>query len=122
MYGFRGYDSDRFVIILFLRDRFISHKYKIVDYCLHKKDMRCMMNRVENKNQIVDINGYVHVINGRVLCFKSDLYDLSENSDDVKYLTEFVNGLPTKRCFDASFGDFTIYLRSEERRVGKECG
>ena len=68
------------------------------------------MNRVENKNQIVDINGYVHVINGRVLCFKSDLYDLSENSDDVKYLTEFVNGLPTKRCFDASFGDFTIYL------------
>lgn len=68
------------------------------------------MNSVENKNQIVDINGYVHVINGRVLCFKSDLYDLSENSDDVKYLTEFVNGLPTKRCFDASFGDFTIYL------------
>ena len=42
------------------------------------------MNSVENKNQIVDINGYVHVINGKVICFEPDVYDLN-NPEDVEY-------------------------------------
>ena len=29
------------------------------------------------KNQIIDIDGYVHVVNGKVICFKSDVYDLN---------------------------------------------
>lgn len=45
------------------------------------------------RNQIVDINGYFHVIHGRVICFKHDVYDL-DNPEDVKNLLMFVDDLP----------------------------
>lgn len=84
------------MIILFLRDRSVSHKYKIVDYCLHKKDMRCMMNRVENK--IVDIDGYVHVVNGKVICFEPGVYDLNnpEDVDALVLLADDMSGEDTR--------------------------
>lgn len=39
------------------------------------------------KKKIVDIDGYVHVINGKVICFNPDVYDLN-NSEHVKELLE----------------------------------
>lgn len=44
------------------------------------------------ENQIVDIDGWVHVVNGKVICFTPDVYDLS-NSLHTECLIDFVNSL-----------------------------
>lgn len=62
------------------------------------------------ENKIVDIgDGYTYVINGRVIGFLPSVYDINK-PEDAEHLIEFVNGLPTERCFDANFGDFTMYM------------
>ena len=33
------------------------------------------------ENQIVDIDGFVHVVNGKVICFKPDVLDMSKAED-----------------------------------------
>ena len=78
------------------------------------KGKRCMiMNNVENRNQIVDIDGYVHVVNGKVICFEPDVYDL-KNPDDVEILLDFVSYISNPDNHECTwFGDSnTIHLRS----------
>lgn len=82
--------------------------------CLIGKGKRCMiMNNVENKNQIIDIDGYVHVVNGKVICFEPDVYDLN-NPDDVEILLDFVSYISNPDNHECTwFGDSnTIHLRS----------
>lgn len=44
------------------------------------------------ENQIVDIDGWVHVVNGKVVCFTPDVFDLS-NPSHVEHLTGLVDSL-----------------------------
>ena len=64
-------------------------------------------------NQIIDIDGYVHVVNGKVICFEPDVYDLN-NPDDVEILLDFVSYISNPDNHECTwFGDSnTIYLRS----------
>jgi len=59
------------------------------------------------ENQIVDIDGFVHVVNGKVICFKSDVFDL-ENSEDVENLICFSEELYVKKGLPAIYGKDTI--------------
>ncbi len=65
------------------------------------------MNSVENKNQIVDINGYVHVINGKVICFEPDVYDLN-NPEDVKYLCDWTKDMWNDEYLRKKYNDDTL--------------
>lgn len=60
------------------------------------------------KNQIVDIDGYIHVINGKVICFKPDVYDLN-NPEDVKSLIEHLESLFASPHLKPIYGDQTMY-------------
>lgn len=60
------------------------------------------------KNQIVDIDGYIHVVNGKVICFKSDVYDLN-NPEDVKSLIEHLESLFASPHLKPVYGDQTMY-------------
>ena len=60
------------------------------------------------KNQIVDIDGYIHVINGKVICFKSDVYDL-DNPRDVEDLLSFMDDLSeSDNLFFGQIDDDTV--------------
>lgn len=53
---------------------------------------KCKLAVLKQKNQIIDIDGYVHVVNGRVICFKPDVYDL-DNPRDVQNVFDTVVSL-----------------------------
>ena len=63
------------------------------------------------KNQIIDIDGYIHVVNGKVICFKSDVYDLN-NSEHVKELLELSVRMHSDneddKFYYGGYGDDTI--------------
>lgn len=60
---------------------------------------------LKQKNQIVDIDGYVHVINGKVICFKSDVYDLN----NLKHVRKLLDLSVRMRFND---GDDKFYYRA----------
>lgn len=60
------------------------------------------------KKKIVDIDGYIHVINGKVICFNQDVYDLN-NPDDVKSLFELLERLFSSPHLKPIYGDQTMY-------------
>ena len=68
---------------------------------------KCKLAIFKQKNQIVDIDGYIHVINGRVICFKPDIYDLN-NLDDVEYLCEWVLNMRTDAYLRKKYTDDTF--------------
>ena len=86
---------------------------------LHGKDIRCIMMKENIKNQIVDIDGYIHVINGKVICFKSDVYDLN-NPEDVAdlVLTSFEIGVDD--TFPLVHGNDTILFLDKNSIVPDE--
>ena len=84
--------------------------------CLIGKGKRCMiMNNVENKNQIIDIDGYVHVVNGKVICFKPDVYDLNnpEDVEDLVSLSAKMNSEDDDFCY-RMYGDDTFLFVEKE--------
>ena len=68
---------------------------------------KCRLAILKQKNQIIDIDGYVHVINGKVICFKPDIYDLN-NLDDVEYLCEWVLNMRTDAYLRKKYTDDTF--------------
>ena len=75
---------------------------------LHGKDIRRIMMKENIKNQIIDVDGYIRVVNGRVICFKSDVYDLN-NPNDVADLLSFVDDLSEPdNLFSGQIGDDTV--------------
>lgn len=60
-----------------------------------------------SENQIVDIDGWVHVIGGKVICFQPDVYDLN-NPEDVKDLLEFAERLYVVPWLKPMYGGQTI--------------
>ena len=63
------------------------------------------------KNQIIDVDGYVHIVNGKVICFESDVYDL-DNPEDVKELLELSARMRSNdeddKFYYRAYGDDTI--------------
>ena len=47
------------------------------------------------ENQIVDIDGFVHVVNGKVICFKPDVLDMSKAEDREEVCRLSVKLYPT---------------------------
>ena len=70
---------------------------------------KCRLAILKQKNQIVDIDGYIHVVNGKVICFKSDVYDLN-NSADVKSLIEYSESLFASSHLKPLYGEQTMYI------------
>ena len=66
------------------------------------------MMKENMKNQIIDVDGYIHVINGKVICFKLDVFDLN-NPNDVADLLSFVDDLSEPdNLFSGQIGDDTV--------------
>lgn len=80
---------------------------------------KCRLAILKQKNQIVDIDGYIHVVNGKVICFKSDVYDL-HNPNDVAdlVLTSFEIGVDDK--FPLVHGNDTILFLDKSPTVANE--
>lgn len=70
---------------------------------------KCKLAILKQKNQVVDIDGYIHVINGKVICFKPDVYDLN-NSEDVESLIEYSKSLFSCSHLKPLYGDQTMYI------------
>ncbi len=80
---------------------------------------KCRLAILKQKNQIVDIDGYIHVVNGKVICFKPDVYDL-HNPNDVAdlVLTSFEIGVDDK--FPLVHGNDTILFLDKSPTVANE--
>lgn len=59
------------------------------------------------ENQIVDIDGYVHVINGKVVCFEPNVFDLKD-IQDVKNLVDLSASLFVSEIRPAIYGEDTM--------------
>ena len=59
------------------------------------------------ENQIVDIDGFVHVVNGKVICFTPDVLDMSK-AEDKNYLFGLSSELFEVDFFPAIFGQYTM--------------
>lgn len=68
---------------------------------------KCKLAVLKQKNQIIDIDGYVHVVNGKVICFKPDVYDLN-NSDDVEKLLDIASRMFKSKLYPAVYGNNTV--------------
>jgi len=59
------------------------------------------------ENQIIDIDGFVHVVNGKVICFTPDVLDMSK-AEDKNYLFGLSSELFEVDFFPAIFGQYTM--------------
>lgn len=85
--------------------------------CLIGKGKRCMiMNNVENRNQIIDIDGYVHVVNGKVIYICSGALDLTQD-EDLEEVFSIASVLGTKD-FPLKFEKDTMIVLGVEPVVG----
>lgn len=74
------------------------------------------MNNVESRNQIVDIDGYVHVVNGKVIYICSGALDLTQD-EDLEEVFSIASVLGTKD-FSLKFGKDTMLVLGVEPVVG----
>lgn len=63
------------------------------------------------KNQIIDVDGYVHIVNGKVICFESDVYDLHnlKHVEELLYLSlRMSSDDEDDKFYYGGYGDNTI--------------
>lgn len=58
-------------------------------------------------DEIIDIDDYVHIVRGKIICFTSDVYDLSV-SGNIEALLWFASDLYVDPMFPAYFGKNTV--------------
>lgn len=70
------------------------------------------------ENQIVDIDGYVHVINGKVVCFEPEAIDLTDE-EELKGLLDFVSYAFTTNAFRPVHGKNTMIMLNRNLLNGR---
>lgn len=63
----------------------------------------------ERENQIIDIDGYVHIVNGKVVCFEPDVLDIWE-AEEMDELKGFLSGAFTTDDFPPIYGENTMIV------------
>lgn len=61
----------------------------------------------ELKGKVVSVSDFVHVVNGKIICFKPGTYDL-ENVHDLKRLISFSEKLYVSSWYPRRFGRETV--------------
>lgn len=83
-----------------------------------KKGAKTMSRKLNS--EIIDVDGYVHVVCGKVICFKKDIYDLSIPSER-EALLRFAQRLGVDPMFPAVFGENTVFELYPPHRPGSRC-
>ena len=66
------------------------------------------------ENQIVDIDGFVHVVNGKVICFKPDVLDIMKEKDRV-FLMNLAAKMFVSEFYPKSCGDDTMAVLTYDK-------
>lgn len=72
-------------------------------------DNRIKMKWVSDDKRIVDVDGYVHLVDGKVVCFPEGLYDLSRE-DDRNRLLMLGEDLYVEKTMRAIHGKNTVCI------------
>lgn len=66
------------------------------------------------ENQIVDIDGFVHVVNGKVICFTPDVLDIMKEKDRV-FLMNLAAKMFVSEFYPKSYGDDTMAVLTYDK-------
>lgn len=67
------------------------------------------MSDVNSMSRIVNVDGYVHLVDGKVICFPEGLYDLSD-AEDRERLLMVGEDLYVHKTMHAIYGQNTVCL------------
>ena len=68
------------------------------------------------ENRVVDIDGYVHVVNGKVICFEPDVLNM-KNADEMDEFYRFVDDLFVHDLLQPIYGNNTMCILSRNGDV-----
>lgn len=85
-----------------------------------KKGVKNNMRPNRFCSEIIDIDDYVHIVRGKVICFTSDVYDLSVG-DNVEALLRFADDLYVDPTLPACFGKDSICELYPPHRSDARC-
>lgn len=71
-------------------------------------------------SEIIDVDGYVHVVCGKVICFTSDIYDLSVQSERDA-LIRLARRLYVDPVYPAIYGKNTVCILTPPHRSDARC-
>lgn len=77
-----------------------------------------MVNGVEvTKEGICHVTDYIHVVNGKIICFDKSVFD-RDNPDDMRELARFGEGLYDTDGICRAYGDETVCI---VHNMGEYC-